>query len=182
MLIFLDFQENRPECSSDIYAQRYKVNIPKVEIFASKSFLRVSLPLREKASNTLLAKLGYLYFMVSLKVAPEERFSGRTIFLIFLRAIIKNANRNHLYFNKKIPISSILNKVEAYLSQWNTYIDSSFITLSNITAHKPNWRSNYCRNFHLYLAVTPIRWSWSTLPLSQNQYLCCRPPVLSGHL
>ena len=53
MLIFLDFQENRPECSSDIYAQRYNVNIPKVEIFPSKSFLRVSLPLREKASYFL---------------------------------------------------------------------------------------------------------------------------------
>ena len=99
MLIFLDFQENRPECSSDIFAQGYNVNIPKVEIFPSKSFLRVSLPLLEKASYTLLAKLGYLYFMVSLKVAPEERFSGRH--LIFLRATIKNANRNHLYFNKK---------------------------------------------------------------------------------
>ena len=91
MLIFLDFQENRPECSSDIYAQRYNVNIPKVEIFPSKSFLRVSLPLHEKAYiYTLLAKLGYLYFMVSLNVAPEERFSGRH--LIFLGATIKNAN------------------------------------------------------------------------------------------
>ena len=90
MLIFLDFQENRPECSSDIYAQRYHINIPKVEM---------SLPLLEKASYTLLAKLGYLYFMVSLNVAPEERFSGRH--LIFLRATIKNSNRNHLYFNKK---------------------------------------------------------------------------------
>ena len=94
MLIFLDFQENRPECSSDIYAQRYNVNIPKVEIFPSKSFLRVSLPLLEKASYTLLAKLGYLYFMVSLNVAPEERFSGRHP--IFLRATIKNANHNQL--------------------------------------------------------------------------------------
>ena len=81
MLIFLDFQENRPECSSDIYAQRYNVNIPKVEIFPSKSFLRVSLPLLEKASYTLLAKLGYLYFMVSLNVAEQKNdFPEGTLF------------------------------------------------------------------------------------------------------
>ena len=116
MLIFLDFQESRPECSSDIYAQRYNVNIESWNI-SIETFLACVITSTRKSLIHFISQTGISIFYGFFKCSAR-----RTIFRkapYFLESYHQKCKCYRLLFNS-FPMKLVINNQPVLrVCMWN---------------------------------------------------------------